>query len=68
VDGEVVFYLTRGDSAVIAPDRLAAGNVPDSTQWWIERCGEESLPETPSRHSLAQFKALFRVIRDPLNP
>ena len=71
VDGAVVFYLTRGDSAVIAPDQLSAGVEPDSTQWWIDRWEDETLAETPtqpSRHTLAQFKALFRVIRDPLNP
>ena len=36
-EGELHFFLVRGDSAAIPPDLAARGFAPDSTRWWIER-------------------------------
>jgi hypothetical protein len=43
VSGHALFYLTRGDSAVIARDRVALGVHADSTRWWIDRWEDETI-------------------------
>jgi hypothetical protein len=37
VEGPVIFYTVRGDSAQIPPDLVAEGFGPSSSRWWIER-------------------------------
>lgn len=70
VVGSSLFFLVRGDSAAIPEDLASRGVVPDSTQWWIQRWEDETLPPapgsilrtTPCRDlSLAQLKSLFRA-------
>jgi hypothetical protein len=43
VQGYALFYVVRGDSAVIPPELAAQGFKPDSTRWWIERWEDESI-------------------------
>lgn len=43
VTGNALFFLVRGDSAVIPPELVARGFVPDSSRWWIERWEDETL-------------------------
>jgi hypothetical protein len=42
VTGYALFYLVRGDSAVIPVELAAQGFRPDSTRWWIERWEDET--------------------------
>ncbi len=42
VVGNALFYLVRGDSAVI-PSELSTRFKPDSTRWWIERWEDETI-------------------------
>ncbi len=42
VFGHALFYLVRGDSAVIPSELVAKGFRPDSTRWWIERWDDET--------------------------
>ena len=42
VTGYALFYVVRGDSAVIPPEMVAQGFKPDSTRWWIERWEDET--------------------------
>jgi hypothetical protein len=42
VVGYARFFLTRGDSAVLSPDRVAAG-ARDSTLWYIDRWEDETV-------------------------
>ena len=42
VVGYALFYVVRGDSAVIPPELTAQGFKPDSTRWWIERWEDET--------------------------
>lgn len=44
VNGYAKFYVVRGDSAVIPPELVARGFLPDSNRWWIERWEDETLP------------------------
>jgi hypothetical protein len=43
VSGHALFYLTRGDSALIPDDRKAIGFKPDSLRWWIDRWEDETI-------------------------
>jgi len=43
VNGYALFYLVRGDSAVIPDELKARGFVPDSTRWWIQRWDDETI-------------------------
>lgn len=43
VTGNALFFLVRGDSAVIPPELLDRGFVRDSSRWWIERWEDETL-------------------------
>jgi hypothetical protein len=45
VTGHALFYVVRGDSAVI-PAEL--GFKPDSTRWWIERWEDETASTSPN--------------------
>ena len=45
VSGHALFYLVRGDVAVIPPELIAAGVTKDRKRWWIERWEDETLPE-----------------------
>ena len=44
VQGFASFYLVRGDSATMPTDLTIGGWRPDSTQWFIERWQDETLP------------------------
>jgi hypothetical protein len=44
VNGYALFYVVRGDSAVIPPELAERGFRPDSLRWWIERWEDETLP------------------------
>ncbi|MFN8589330.1 MAG: hypothetical protein U0704_16180 [Candidatus Eisenbacteria bacterium] len=48
VTGNALFFLVRGDSAVIPPELVARGFTPDSSRWWIERWEDETLTEAVS--------------------
>jgi hypothetical protein len=43
VTGYALFFVVRGDSAVIPPELVAQGFGPDSTRWWIERWEDETV-------------------------
>jgi hypothetical protein len=70
ISGNALFYLVRGDSAVISPELVARGFGPDSTRWWIERLEDETLPSgsnggglraNPTAHSTwGGVKVLYR--------
>jgi len=75
VKGAELFYLVRGDSALIPPELRDQGFGPDSSRWWIERWVDESLQDqspAPARlappaaaqptraWSLGAIKALYR--------
>lgn len=49
VQGHAQFYFTRGDSAAIPPELVAAGVRPDSTRWWIDRCEDATGPAGSKR-------------------
>jgi hypothetical protein len=42
VTGNLLFFLTRGDSAAIPAELVALGVKPDSTRWWIDRLEDET--------------------------
>jgi hypothetical protein len=47
VTGSALFYLVRGDSAVIPAELVARGFKPDPLRWWIDRWEDETLaPES----------------------
>jgi hypothetical protein len=48
VAGYALFFVVRGDSAVIPPELVAQGFGPDSTRWWIERWEDETAGATGS--------------------
>jgi hypothetical protein len=41
VTGNLLFFLTRGDSASIPAEQRARGVKPDSTRWWVDRLEDE---------------------------
>jgi hypothetical protein len=43
VFGASLFFLVRGDSAIIPPGAVAAGARPASSRWWIERWEDEGV-------------------------
>jgi len=43
VTGNALFFLTRGDSALIPQEFLNRGVKADSTTWWIDRYEDETL-------------------------
>ncbi len=47
VVGYALFYVVRGDSAVIPPELAGQGFRPDSTRWWIERWEDETAGLSP---------------------
>lgn len=67
VVGNALFYLVRGDSAVLTPDQILEGATRDSTQWWVQRWEDETLTSwslaqspTPARNfSWAMVKSAF---------
>jgi len=67
IHGYAKFYLVRGDSALIPPELVARGYLPDSTRWWIERWEDQTLPvagalgaTTAANGSWGSLKALYR--------
>jgi len=44
VTGHALFFLTRGDSAVIPAELIARGFRPDSLRWWIDRWRNQTSP------------------------
>ena len=55
VTGSTVFYVVRGDSAIIPPDLRERGITPDSTLWFVERWEDES-----AGGEIQAIKALYR--------
>jgi len=43
VTGNLLLFVTRGDSAEIPLDQLERGARPDSTRWWLDRFEDETL-------------------------
>jgi hypothetical protein len=43
VTGNLLFFVTRGDSAAIPADLIGRGFKPDSTRWWLDRIEDETL-------------------------
>ena len=43
IGGRALFYLVRGDSALIPSELIAKGFKPDSTRWWIERWEDQTV-------------------------
>jgi hypothetical protein len=43
VSGYALFFLVRGDSAVIPPELIDQGFHRDSTRWWIERWEDQTV-------------------------
>jgi len=43
INGDLLFFLTRGDSAAIPPELVSRGVRPDSTRWWLDRLEVERL-------------------------
>jgi hypothetical protein len=48
VSGSALFFVVRGDSALIPPELIAQGFTSDSTRWWIERWEDETAGATGS--------------------
>lgn len=42
IQGHALFYLVRGDSAVIPKELIKLGFTQDSTRWWIERWEDQT--------------------------
>ena len=73
VTGHALFFLTRGDSAVIPPDLIARGFKPDSLRWWIDRWEDETIGSgggavvagraRPSRDPVATFERSMREVK-----
>ena len=72
VQGYALFYLTRGDSALIPADQTALGVKRDSLRWWIDRWEDETISQAnvvagrgakPSglviQKTMEQVKAIF---------
>jgi len=43
ITGNLLFFLTRGDSAAIPQQLISGGVGPDSTRWWVDRMEDETL-------------------------
>jgi len=43
ITGNLLFFLTRGDSAAIPQELIGRGVGPDSTRWWMDRMEDETL-------------------------
>jgi hypothetical protein len=71
VTGNLLVFVTRGDSASIPAELQARGVRPDSTQWWFEHMEDETfsganLPSAtqPSRNwTFAALLELFHALR-----
>lgn len=57
ITGNLLFFLTRGDSAAIPQQLIDRGLKPDSTRWWLDRMEDETLGSVgvvymprPSKH------------------
>ncbi len=48
VQGNALFYLVRGDSAVIPPELVTRGFRPDSSRWWIDRWEDQTVGTSPA--------------------
>ena len=59
ISGHALFYLVRGDSAVIPAELVKQGFKPDSTRWWIERWDDETLPVRGEGSSWMALKAAY---------
>ena len=47
VTGNLLFFVTRGDSAAIPRHLIGRGFKPDSTRWWVDRLEDETLGAGP---------------------
>jgi len=43
ITGNLLFFLTRGDSAAIPQQLIDRGLKPDPTRWWLDRMEDETL-------------------------
>ena len=43
ITGNLLFFLTRGDSAAIPQELIDRGVKPDPTRWWLDRMEDETL-------------------------
>jgi hypothetical protein len=43
ITGNLLFFLTRGDSAAIPQELIDRGAKPDSTRWWLDRMEDETV-------------------------
>jgi hypothetical protein len=67
VSGYALFFAVRGDSAVLSPERIAAGDC-DSTRWYLERWEDQTVgtatpglhPEATQQGTLGRIKVLYR--------
>jgi hypothetical protein len=58
--GQAIFYVTRGDSAAIPPDLVAAGAVPDSTRWYVDHWTDVTdCPAGKSCVTVGKIKAAY---------
>ena len=65
VQGYALFYLVRGDSAVIPSELRAQGFRSDSTRWWIERWEDETAGANAPQGSL---RPALPFLRRPAPP
>jgi hypothetical protein len=63
VTGSALFYVVRGDSALI-PSEFGTRFRGDSTRWWIERWEDE----TAGASSPASAQPVGRAARHPARP
>lgn len=63
VTGQLAFYTPRGDSATIPPERMAQGERPDSTRWWIERLEDDTIGDAAGRALPAVKPSLSWLLR-----
>ncbi len=55
-----VFYVTRGDSAHIPADLIAAGATPDSTRWYVDHWTDDTFcPDTKSCSTIGKIKIAY---------
>ena len=60
--GYLLFFVTRGDSALIPADLRARGATATATRWWIERVEDETLPSGGYHTSPASAAWFGRIL------
>ena len=67
VTGFSLFFLVRGDSALIPQELIDRGFGPDSTRWYIDRWEDESA-QTPGSSLAPTGPSTFRLGAGPVAP